>query len=318
MTAQTVRQLDIYGPENCEAMPLDEARRWCRRLATSRYENFSVLSAVVPRELRDDFAAVYAFCRWADDLGDEIADRDRATDLLGWWRDELEQCFAGEPRHPVFVALEPVVRKHDLPMRPFDDLIRAFEQDQVKTRYETWDEVLAYCKLSADPVGRLVLMVLGEPRDERLLQSSDAICTALQLTNHWQDVKRDLLERDRVYIPRELIRIDDFELRLRDSARQGFAVDRTFLGETRVLVRELISRTAPFYERGERLLESLSPRSRPIVWLLASGGMRVMRLIEHWNYETVLHRPTLGRPTKMMLVARAWWSARTARGRSDA
>jgi squalene synthase HpnC len=318
MTVQTVRQLDVYGPDTCAAMSPDEARRWCRRLATSRYENFSVLSAVVPGELRDDFAAVYAFCRWADDLGDEIGDVERSTELLGWWREELEQCFAGEPRHPVFVALEPVIRKHDLPIKPFDDLIRAFEQDQRVTRYETWADVVAYCTLSADPVGRIVLMLLGEPRDEKLFRRSDEICTALQLTNHWQDIRRDILERDRIYVPRELVKIDQFEERLRGSAEQGWAVDRTFLPESRKLVRELVDRTWPYYERGGKLLDDLAPRSRPIVWLLAAGGMRVLRIIEHWNYETVLHRPRLSRPTKMMLVARAWWGARRARGRSDA
>ncbi|MCP3903664.1 MAG: squalene synthase HpnC [Planctomycetes bacterium] len=312
MTVQTVQQLDVYGPEACAALPLDEARRFCRRLATRRAENFSVLSAVVPRDCRDDFAAVYAFCRWADDLGDEVGDRDRARELLAWWRDELRGCFAGEPRHPVFVALEPVIRAHDLPIEPFDDLIRAFEQDQQVTRYETWDDVLGYCRLSADPVGRLVLMILGEPREERLFELSDAICTALQLTNHWQDIRRDVLERDRIYVPRELVKIERFEERLRDSARQGWAVDRTFLPESRALVRVLVDRTWPFYERGTRLLETLGPRARPLVWLLSAGGVRVLRLIEHWNYETVLHRPAPGRATKLALIARAWWAARRA------
>jgi len=299
------KQLETYGPERCDEMTLAEARVWCRRLTRGRNENFSVLSALVPRDSRDDFAAVYAFCRWADDLGDEMGDRETATRLLGWWRRELKQCFAGEPRHPVFVALEPVVRERDLPIEPFEDLISAFEQDQHVTRFETWDDVIAYCRLSANPVGRLVLMVLGERRDDEAFARSDAICTALQLTNHWQDIRRDAVDRDRVYIPADMNPIDRFEERLLASARQGYAVDQTFLGESREVVRSLVDRTWPLYEEGDELLSMLGPVAQPIVWLLAAGGQRVLRRIEMWNYETVLHRPKLSWLEKRILVARA-------------
>ncbi len=305
MTANPVPQLDVYGPERCESLSLDEARAWCRRLAGRRYENFSVLSGLVPRPLRDDFAAVYAFCRWADDLGDEVGDRSRSLELLAWWRDELHRCFRGKPRHPVFTALEPVVRRHDLPMEPFDALIRAFEQDQRVTRYETWEELIGYCRLSADPVGRLVLMVLGEPRTPALFARSDAVCTALQLTNHWQDIRRDILERDRLYVPRELIDVEDFEPRLLASARQGYAVDHEFLPAARALVRRLVERTWPLFDEGGELLEGVRPAARPIIWLFCAGGRHVLRRIEQWNYETVLHRPELGRVAKLALVAGA-------------
>ena len=310
MTVSTVQQLDLYGPERCETMTVEQARQMCVRLACGRYENFSVLSAVVPRRLRHDFASVYAFCRWADDLGDEMGNSERSLELLAWWRRELHQCFAGEPRHPVFIALLETIRKHDLPIRPFDDLIRAFEQDQTVTRYQTWEQLIGYCKLSADPVGRIVLMLLGEPRTEQLFGKSDSICTALQLTNHWQDVRRDALERNRIYIPAEMISIDRFEERLMASARQEFAVDHLFLGESRLLIRKLIERTWPLFERGEHLLTLLKPETRPVVWLLSAGGHRVLRMIEMWNYETVLHRPVLSKPTKLWLVLRAWLGAK--------
>src|SRR5690606_34206104 len=137
------------------------------------------------------------------DLGDEIGDPQRSLELLAWWRRELQQCFAGSPRHPVFIALESTIQRHALPIQPFDDLITAFEQDQTVTRYDTWEQLIGYCQKSADPVGRLVLMVCGEDRSDENFHLSDAICTALQLTNHWQDVKRDVLDRDRIYIPRE-------------------------------------------------------------------------------------------------------------------
>jgi squalene synthase HpnC len=312
MTLDTVGQLRLYGPGRCEPLSPQEARRWCRRLARGRYENFSVLSAVAPRELRDDFAALYAFCRWADDLGDELGDRQRHLEHLGWWREELRACFAGCPRHPVFVALLPAVTRHELPIGPFEDLIAAFEQDQAVDRYDTWEQLLGYCRLSADPVGRLVLMIAGEPRTPGLYCASDSVCTALQLTNHWQDVNRDYAQRNRVYIPREMNPIDRFEERLADTVRLGFAADRTFLDETRRVLRACVERTWPLYEQGEALLDMVSPRTRPVVGLFAAGGRRVLRLVELWSYETVLHRPRLSAAAKLALAGRAWVRARLA------
>lgn len=298
-----------FGPERCEAVSPELAIRWCRELAWGHYENFTVVSGVVPADLRDDFGAVYAFCRWSDDLGDEFGPdepgRAAARFHLAWWRGELDRCFAGEPRHPVFLALLPTIRRHGLPAELFHRLISAFELDQVKTRYGTWDELLDYCRASADPVGRLVLMLLGEPRDERLFRLSDLLCTALQLTNHWQDIRRDLAERDRIYVPAEMNPIARFEERLRATAGLGHSCDATFFAESRALVRSLVDRTWPLYEEGRALLDLLHPRSRPIVWLLAQGGARMLNQIEFWNYETVLHRPYLSKWTKLLLVARA-------------
>ena len=312
MTVNPVQQLDIYGPDHCDTLTVEQARRWCRRLAGSRYENFSVLSSLMPKPLRDDYAALYAFCRWADDLGDEVDSCERALELLQWWRRELNQCFEGEPRHPVFIALAPTIERHNLPIKPFDDLIRAFEQDQTVTRYDTWDQVIGYCRLSADPVGRLVLMIAGEPRTDELFELSDATCTALQLTNHWQDVRRDILDRDRIYVPREMIKIDDFDQRLAATARLGHAPDREFFGESRKLVRACVDRTWPLFEKGANLLPKLQPATRPFVGLFLAGGTRVLRAIELWNYETVLYRPKLGTAAKCLLVARAWIASRVA------
>lgn len=305
MTVHPIDQLETYGPDRCETMSVEQARAYCRRLATGRYENFSVLSRLVPRDLRDDFAAVYAFCRWADDLGDEVADADRSLELLAWWRRELAQCYENEPRHPVFIALAPTIERHDLPQGLLGDLISAFEQDQKIRRYETWAQLRDYCSLSANPVGRLVLMMLREDRDQRLFALSDAICTALQLTNHWQDIRRDILQRNRIYIPRELIRIERFEERLIGSAKQGYAVDQTFLPESRQLVRGLVGRTWPLYDRGEGLLTMVSPRSRRLLWLFLAGGRHVLHTIEMWNYETALHRPKLSRLRKLSFVIQA-------------
>ncbi len=290
------------------------ARAWCAALARGHYENFSVLSGLVPGRLRGDFAAVYAFCRWADDLGDEAGEPgEERLRLLAWWRGELEACFAGEPRHPVFIALRPTVARHALPMSPFDDLIRAFEVDQVQSRWGTWDDLVGYCRLSADPVGRLVLGLFGLATPERVALS-DRVCTALQVVNHLQDVRRDLLERDRIYLPQEATAaIPDFEHRLRRAAEAGHAPDHAFLEEYRTALRPLVARCWELFGEGRGLLPTLTPEARPVVRLFVEGGEHVLRSIEHWNLETCIHRPRLGRATKAALVMKAWWGARGPR-----
>ena len=312
MTSLTINLISQYGPDQCEVLNVDQAQAMCLKLTTGHYENFSVLSMVVPQTLRSDFAALYAFCRWADDLGDETGNPEKSLELLGWWRRELKLCFEGEPRHPVFVALRPVIEKHDLPIELFDDLIKAFEQDQHMTRYDTWAQLIDYCRLSANPVGRLVLMVCGEPRSEKLYQLSDAICTALQLTNHLQDVSRDFKENDRLYIPRELIKIDSFDERLRETIKLGHAPDQEFYGLAREVIKRCHLRTWKMFEQGESLLDQVKPSTKPIVWLLAAGGQYVLQQIEMGNYETVLHRPKLGLLRRFSLVLKARSMARQA------
>lgn len=320
-----VEQLRHWGPQGCAPVTATEAVGYCRALTSSRRENFSVLSALVPPRLRDDFAAVYAFCRWADDLGDESETssvgatederRARALDLLAWWREELKTCWTGTPRHPVMIALRRTVEAHGLPSTPFEDLISAFERDQRQDRYDTWEELLDYCRQSANPVGRIVLMILGEPRTEAFFAPSDAICTALQLTNHWQDICRDRLERNRIYIPRSLNPIDRFEERLERSARQGFACDSEFLEQSRCLVRSLVEHTWPLYGEGSALIERVDCAHRGLIWLFSAGGERTLDAIGAWNFETVLHRPRVSAPMRAWLVARAWLMVHRARER---
>lgn len=313
-TVNLEEQLARFGPDRCERLDVESARRFCHALATKHYENFSVLSRLVPARMRDDFAAVYAFCRWADDLGDEVGSTERALELLAWWRGQLDMCYAGQPEHPVFVALRPTILQHDLPRQPFDDLISAFEQDQKILRYESWDQLIDYCRLSANPVGRLVLMVGGAPRTDDFFKPSDAICTALQLTNHLQDVKRDLVERDRIYLPSAMMAGEpaEFERRMRQSAAQGHAVEPAFLDQYRELVRTCVERTWKLYEQGEVLLPKLSEELRPIVWLFAAGGQHVLRKVELWNYETILDRPALSLWRKFTLVSKARMASRRA------
>jgi squalene synthase HpnC len=306
--------LDRMGPDRCERMGEADARAWCVSLARARGENFPVLTALLPKGVHEDFGAIYAFCRWADDLGDEAGDPMRALELLAWWRSELQACFAGEPRHPVFTALRPTILRHALPIEPFDHLIQAFEWDNRKNRWATMDELLQSCALSADPVGRIVLMTLGESRSADAFAQSDAICTGLQLINHWQDVRRDLLERDRIYIPAESSAcIPDFERRLRITAEQGWAPDREFLAAYRAMLAGLVNHAEGMFDRGEPLLRSLRPDSRPVIWLFQRGGREILARVRAWDHETCIRRPRVPLASKLRMIATAWWHARRAR-----
>ncbi len=186
------------------APTIEEARAWCRRLAETHYENFHVSTWFLPERLRPHFHAIYAYCRVSDDLGDEVGDTAQSLALLDLWGQELDACYEGRVRHPVFVALAETIRACSIPKEPFADLLTAFRQDQVVTRYETMRDVLGYCRYSANPVGRLVLYTCGYADEERF-RLSDATCSALQLANFWQDVRVDWA-KDRVYLPQEEMR----------------------------------------------------------------------------------------------------------------
>src|SRR5882724_13217230 len=210
----------------------EQGRVYTRWLATRHYENFHVVSFLLPRRLHQDFYNVYAYCRWADDLADEMGDPAESMRLLAWWREGLQGMYAGTATHPVFVALRGTVERYSIPQQPFADLICAFEQDQTVTRYHDWDELFGYCRNSANPVGRLVLYLCGYADAERQ-RLSDATCTALQLANFWQDVMVDL-EKDRVYIPLEVMR------------RHGYTVEdlfaRRFTAAFREVMQEIVAR----------------------------------------------------------------------------
>ncbi|MCH2134425.1 MAG: squalene synthase HpnC [Phycisphaerales bacterium] len=305
-----IDRLETWGPGRNPGLDAEASLAYCRKLTLGHYENFPVLSRIVPRTLRDGASAVYAFCRWADDLGDEIGDPERSLELLGWWRAETIACFEGQASHPVFVALASLMDRHQFTPDPFLDLISAFEQDQRVTRYDTWDQLIDYCRRSADPVGRLVLRLGDQDHDPDALSASDAVCTALQLTNHWQDVNRDLRERDRIYIPADCHDIPDFEDRMRRTIALGHAPDHEFYGQWRTLMRSLVDRTWPGFERTEPLLDVLPADLRPMVWLFAAGGSHVLRRIEQINYETILFRPRLRAWSKIALVLSARRMAR--------
>lgn len=271
-----------------------EAGEYCRRLARSHYENFLVASALLPRELRQPMFHVYAYCRWADDLADEAPDPAAALAGVRWWRDELRRCYAGEPRHPVFVALAETIARFELPFSAFDDLLTAFEQDQTVTRYETYAELLNYCRYSANPVGRLVLHLFGY-RDEERLRLSDCTCTALQLANFWQDVARDL-EKGRIYLPRE------------DMRHFGYAEDALLRREENDAFRRLIcfevARTRELFRQGEALRERVRRRLRLEIDMFSQGGLLVLQMIEARQGGVLTGRPAVSKSAQVRLLLR--------------
>jgi len=284
-----------------------EARTWsaaegfayCERLARSHYENFPVGSLLVPKNRRPHFYSIYAFARTADDFADEaygtaITPAERLAALDDWGR-QLEDCYRGEARHPVFAALRETVAELGLPPEPFRDLISAFRQDVVKRRYADFAEVLDYCARSANPVGRLILLLYGH-RDARRHELSDAICTGLQLANFWQDVAVDL-GKDRVYLPQD------------EMARFGYGEEdlcaRRHTAAYAALLRFQVERTREFFARGRALPRLLGGRLALELRLIWQGGVRILERIEEGGYDTLNRRPKISKRDQLILLGRA-------------
>ena len=270
----------------------DEAVAYTRWLATHHYENFHVVSVLLPKHLHQDFYNVYSFCRWADDLGDEIGDTGESLRLLKWWRGELDAMYEGSAKHPVFVALAPTVQQHGIPKQPLDDLIRAFEQDQTVTRYQTWNDLFGYCRNSANPVGRLVLYLCGYSDSQRQ-RLSDATCTALQLANFWQDVTVDLA-KDRIYLPQEV-----FE---RQGYTQADLQARRVTQAFREVMREAVAKARELFEEGLPLAGMVDRRLALDIDLFSRGGMRILDKIAERNYDVLTARPAIGKTERIRLL----------------
>lgn len=279
---------------------LAEAAAYCRQLARTHYENFTVASWLLPRNLRPHFYAVYAYCRSADDLADETGDPRASLAALDRWEDQLEGCYAGSPQHPVFVALRPTIDKFSIPREPFERLLTAFRHDQRVRRYLTHEEVLNYCQNSANPVGRLILF-LGRCHDERRCQLADSICTGLQLANFCQDVARDWA-KGRVYLPQETL------------DRVGCAQDVFARGHASAAFRQAmeleVGRAETYLRAGEPLIE-LMPRGLQIdVALFVAGGLSILQAIRDVDFDVWRKRPTISRRRQLRLLWQSWWRTR--------
>src|SRR5579864_1475695 len=264
---------------------LAEAREYCARLARTHYENFSVATWFLPRHLRQHFFNVYAYCRISDDLGDEVGDQAASLALLDQWQRELDACYEGSPKHPVFVALAETVRTFDIPKHEFSDLLTAFRQDQTITRFETFDDVLSYCHYSANPVGHLVLYLCGY-RDAERQQLSDYTCTALQLANFWQDVTVDF-QKDRIYLP------------LEDLRRFGVTVEN--IAERRsshqfiAMMKFEVERAREWFERGLPLIKMVSKELAIDLELFSRGGQEILSAIERQGFDVLRSRPVISK-----------------------
>ena len=277
------------------APSLAEARQYCRKLATNHYENFSVATWFLPKRLRQHFYNVYAYCRISDDLGDEVGDPRASLQLLDAWQQELEACYAGSPKHPVFVALSETVQAFQIPKHEFSDLLTAFRQDQTVTRYKSFDDLLGYCKNSANPVGHLVLYLCGYKDSERQLLS-DFTCTALQLANFWQDVSVDYA-KGRIYLPLE-------DLHRFAVSEDDIAHQRNTSAFVEMMKFE-VERAREWFRQGLPLIQKVSRELAVDIELFSRGGQEILNAIEAQGFAVLGRRPVISKPRKLALVARA-------------
>src|ERR1700688_3687090 len=275
------------------APSLLDAYSYCERLARTHYENFSVATWFLPKRLRQHFYNVYAYCRISDDLGDETGSREASLQLLDEWECELNACYEGDPRHPVFVALAVTVREFDIPKQTFADLLTAFRQDQTVTRYETFDDLLGYCRYSAHPRGHLVLY-LGGYRDSERQQLSDYTCTALQLANFWQDVSADY-EKGRIYLPLEDLR--------KFNVAEADIVGKNNSPAFREMMRFEVQRAREWFEQGLPLAKTVSRDLAIDIELFSRGGQEILNTIEGQGYAVLGRRPIISKTRKLVLLA---------------
>ncbi len=304
-----------------QAPTLAEAEAYCSRLAHSHYENFSVVTWFLPKHLHQHFYNVYAYCRISDDLGDEVGDPQQSLALLDAWQSELDATYMSlvepplrdvrhdaeklepgaparnpvSPRHPVFIALRETIRQCDIPRQPFADLLTAFRQDQTVTRYPTFEDLLGYCKNSANPVGHLVLYLCGY-RDAERQQLSDYTCTALQLANFWQDVAVDY-GKNRIYLPLDSL--------------AKFGVTETDIAERRATPQFLemmkfeVARARDWFQMGLPLAGKVDKHLALDIELFSRGGLEILNAIEQQGYDVLKQRPAISKPRKLWLLGRA-------------
>ena len=306
-------------PEFAPSLP--EAQQYCTRLAHSHYENFSVVTWFLPKHLHQHFYNVYAYCRISDDLGDEVGDANRSLALLDQWESELNATYLSlvepvspnvrrdveklhadfplgnrvSPRHPVFIALRETIRQLDIPRHEFSDLLTAFRQDQTTTRYATFQDLLGYCKNSANPVGHLVLH-LGGYRDAARQELSDYTCTALQLANFWQDVAVDY-GKGRIYLP-----LEDFT---KYRVTEDDIAQRHATQEFRQMMKFEVARARDWFAQGLPLARLVDKQLALDIELFSRGGMEILNAIERQGYDVLTRRPVISKARKLWLVTRA-------------
>jgi len=294
-----MEDLALWGPQATSSAPvmsLVDAEQYCRRLACSHYENFPVVTWFLPKSLRQHFYNVYAYCRWADDLGDETGETAASLMLLNWWRTELDRCYAGTATHPVLLALKPTIDRFSIPREHFTDLISAFEQDQTVREYDSLPQLLDYCTRSANPVGRIILY-LGECHDAENAALSDSICTGLQLANFWQDVARDF-EIGRIYLPQEIR--EQFGYSAADMQA------RRTTPEFQNMMQHLVETARECLQQGRPLVRRLPGRLSMDIALFIRGGLLILNAIERIEYRVWETRPKVQKSQLALAAIKAW------------
>jgi squalene synthase HpnC len=299
------RDLTRFGPNAPLGPPigLPEARRYCQILAKRHYENFTVGSWLLPRRLRRHFYNIYAYCRWADDLADEVSNPQQSLALLDWWETQLRDCYRGQILHPVFIALAETTESFKIPIDPFVDLLAAFRQDQRVSRYETIDDLLQYCRYSANPVGHLVLY-LGECFTIEHAKLADSICTGLQLANFCQDVAGDW-DRGRIYLPQADCR--------RYEYTEAMFARREFNEAFRRLMQAQVDQAESYLQAGLPLINMMPKELQLDISLFIYGGLAILRAIRRQNFDIWTRRPTVSKMEKLRLYFGCWRRIRTVR-----
>ena len=286
--------MQTYTDPGKRNISVDAAFVICEKLARSHYENFSLGSRLLPADLRKHFYSIYAFCRAVDDLGDEA--RGDRNSLLNNWEQQLLDCYGGKPGHPYFIALESTITKFDIPIELFLKLIEANKRDQTINRYPDFESLLDYCKYSANPVGRIVLHLFGH-REPELQRLSDHTCTALQLTNFWQDVARDYAI-GRIYIPKSTMK----KFGTCEAEIATGKASRAF----REAIKYEVDRTRDKFEAGMPLIELVSQPAKLDIALFTAGGLAVLEMIERQNFDVLAKRPFLSKWKKAVLFTNAY------------
>ena len=291
-------ELDRLGPMNPpQAWDLAQANNYSKLWARRQYENFTVVSFLLPRRIRQDFYNVYAYCRWSDNLADEVESSSKSLDLLHWWSQQLSLCYSGRPAHPVLFALQSTIRKHNIPKQPFEDLLSAFKQDQTVFRYEDDSSLLDYCKRSANPVGRILLHMAKQDQNvlnDENLRMSDAICTGLQLANFCQDMCRDA-KIGRIYLPQS---------RWKKLTEQEILSSKVTEG-LQTALQDWVETTRTFFHEGYELVRRVPRWLALDVDLFVRGGLATLNEITKSNYDVWTQRPTVSKLKKICLLVQA-------------
>ena len=275
-------------------MNLEQSSHYCRTLALSHYENFSIASCLVPKSYRRHLYHVYAYCRWSDDIADEVEEH-RRLPLLDWWHQQLSLCYSGRPAHPVMLALQQTIQRHQIPVETLEDLLSAFRQDQSTLRYRNDSELFDYCRRSANPVGRVILK-FAKADSESNVNFSDSICTGLQLANFCQDLSRDAAN-NRIYAPANLW--------AKHGVSEAMILETKCTPQLQAMLVDWVHTAREFFSRGCQLVDCVPKWLAVDMDLFIRGGLGILNAIEAQHFDVWTSRPTLSKFTKFRFLCQS-------------